>query len=320
MSTPRPVNLVHSVHQRLLNLAKKTGRSFNENLQYFGMERFLYRLSRTAGEDKLVLKGALLLRAWGVPFARPTMDIDLSGRKGVVSAEVRRIVEEAIGLDVEEDGMRFDPGTIREEAITPGRDRSGSRLLFAGRLGRARVPMQVDIGTGDAQAESPRRVELPPILDFPVPRLWGYAPEGAIAEKLHAIVDLDLANSRMKDFFDIAVLARTLEFDGEALLRAISATFAQRKTPLPATEPIALTLLFFRDPVKIIQWNSFVRRLPLEAGAGTLEETVTAVREFLGPPILARAEGKRFEQAWSPGGPWKEPPVEAKMTQGRRPP
>ncbi len=298
--------MVHSVHQRLLNLAKKTGRSFNENLQYYGMERFLYRLGRTEGEERLVLKGALLLRAWGVPFARPTMDIDLSARKGVEAGEVRRIVEEAIGQDVEEDGMRFDPGTIREEAITPGGDFSGIRLLFAGRLGNARVRMQVDVGLGDAQAESPCRVDLPPILDFPAPRLWGYAPEGAVAEKLHAMVELDLANSRMKDFFDIAVLSRTLEFDGAVLQRAIRATFGQRKTPLPATEPVAFTLLFFRDPVKIIQWNSFARRLAKDTEAGTLEETIMAVREFLGPPILAMAEGKRFDKTWSPGGPWRK--------------
>ena len=103
------VNVAQSVHQRLLTRAKKEERPFNELLQHYAIERFLYRLGRSSHTDKLLLKGALLLRVWKIPRARPTMDIDVLGRVAGEPEVVAEILRECITLDVEDDGMRYDP-------------------------------------------------------------------------------------------------------------------------------------------------------------------------------------------------------------------
>ena len=186
MKSPR--NIPASVRQRLLNRAKKEQRPFNELLQYYAMERFLYRLSQSPYGDRFILKGALMLRAWGVAELRPTMDIDLLGRTSNKEANIVAQIREILTMNVEEDGLVFDPDSIRAERIIEDADYEGIRIRFVGALGSARIPMQIDIAFGDAVYPKPEKSELPTLLNLPAPRLLGYSREGTIAEKLEVII------------------------------------------------------------------------------------------------------------------------------------
>jgi hypothetical protein len=147
-------------------------------------------------------------------------------------------------------------------------------------------------------------IRLPALLDLPSPELLAYPPESAIAEKFQTIVELDAANSRMKDFYDIWTLGRHLEFEGTALSKAIKATFERRRTPVLSEVPIALSAAFVENPVKQTQWKAFLRKGRLDGKETNLDEVITFLRNFLMPPSLAMAAGKPFNMHWLAGGPW----------------
>lgn len=224
-------NVSASVHQRLLNRAKSLRRPFNELLQYHAMERFLYRLSRSAHAERFVLKGALMLEVWCSQKTRSTMDIDLLGRTIKAESDLVDQVRDILAVDVESDGLDFDPNTIPTEPITEDTHYEGVRIRFKGALGTARVPMQLDIGFGDVVYPEPEeRSEFPAKLDFPAPHLFCYSLESGIAEKLDAMTRLGMLNSRMKDFFDIWLLSRRFDFTEPELAEAIRRTFDRRGT------------------------------------------------------------------------------------------
>ena len=305
MSVRNPRNMAHSVHQRLLNEAKKGHRSFNDLLQYYTMERFLYRLAQTPHRTDLLLKGALLLRAWGIPSARPTMDIDMTSPRDIPVSSLLSIVRDCIAVPVN-DGLVFHLDSIRTEPIEKGTDFQGTRILFRGNLGNARVFLQIDVGQQDAVSPDPIWIELPALLDFPPPKLLAYTPYNTIGEKFHGMVTLGEANSRMKDYFDICVLARNLTFHGDVLLATILATFKKRRIPVPSYVPVGLTRVFAENDMKRAQWNAFIKRLIDFVEPLTLEKTIDAIREFIMPPLLAYHEGEKFDAVWPAGGPWKK--------------
>lgn len=177
-------NVAASVHQRLLNLARAEGRPFNELLQYYALERFLYRLGRSPHRDRLVLKGALMFGVWDAPFPRPTRDIDLLGRMpnevDVVTITLRDVCEQP----VQDDGLRFATETVVGERVALAADYAGVRVRFTAYLGSAHIPMQIDVGFGDQIVPGAVPVRLPTLLDFPPPEVHGYSRESAIAEKL----------------------------------------------------------------------------------------------------------------------------------------
>ncbi len=183
-----------SVRQRLLNQAHGQGRPFQELLQYFVMERFLYRLSRSQFRDSFILKGALLLTAWRAPQSRPTMDIDLMGRVDNDLEHIRSVIEEICGLAVEQDGAEFKKETIEIQRIKEDAEYEGARV-------RLTAMVQVDIGFGDSIIPRPTEIEYPVLLEFPVPKLLAYPRETVVAEKLEAITVLGVLNGRMKDYF-----------------------------------------------------------------------------------------------------------------------
>ena len=215
MTSPR--NVPASVRQRLLNRARSDRRPFNELLQYFAMERFLYRLSQSAHADRFVLKGALMLQVWRSPDIRPTMDIDLLGRTSNAEDDLMAQLRDILAVDVEPDGLAFDADSIRTERITEGANYEGIRIRFPGTLATARIHMQIDAGFGDVVYPAPEAADLPTMLDFPAPRLLCYSRESVIAEKLEATVKLGMLNSRMKDFYDIWLLSRQFDFNGPDL-------------------------------------------------------------------------------------------------------
>lgn len=299
------VNIAPSVHQRLLTRAKKEGRPFNELLQHYAIERFLYRLGQSAHAEKLLLKGALLLRVWQIPMARPTMDIDMLGRTIGTLEVLVAILRECMSLKVEDDGMQYDPASITTEAITLDADYQGWRIRFRALLGNARVTMQVDVGIGDVVYPAPIWIDYPVLLDQPAPHLLAYTPENAIAEKYQAMVELDKANSRMKDFHDIWTLARNLEFDGERLSEAIRRTFERRKTKLLESAPTAFTAEFYEDKAKQTQWQAFLNKGLATKETLSLANVTKVLHGFLTPPTEALISGKAFQMRWPLGGPWR---------------
>jgi hypothetical protein len=293
-----------SVRQRLLNQSRVQQRPFQEVLQYFAMERFLYRLSKSASCDRFLLKGALLLAAWRAPVSRPTMDIDLAAKTGNDLEHIRSLFQEFCRSQVEPDGVEFDPATVAVSRIAEDADYEGVRARFTGVLARARIPMQIDVGFGDVIVPGPVEIEYPTLLDFPAPRLMAYPRETVIAEKLEALTQLGLLNSRMKDFYDLSLLARLYPFDGTLLARAVSATFGRRNTRIEA-DPTGFSEGFSLDPAKALQWRAFLRRSRFKESPDFVD-VVRQVRSFAHPLLAAISGGQPFDRTWSPGGPWTD--------------
>lgn len=291
-----------SVRQRLLNQSRAQGRPFQELLQYFAMERFLYRLAKSPFADRFVLKGALLMTAWRAPLSRPTMDIDLAGRTSNALEHVRSLIGEVCGCASEPDGIEFDAASMEVSRIKEHADYEGVRVRFNATLARARIPMQIDIGFGDVIVPQPTEVEYPALLEFPPPILMAYRKETVVAEKLEALTALGLLNSRIKDYYDIALLARLYPFDGNLLAEAIRSTFRHRGTVIEEF-PVGLTAAFSSDPAKAVQWRAFVRRSRFDSESG-LDELVAQVRNFASAPLSATARNGSFRSQWKPGGPW----------------
>lgn len=296
-------NLEASVHARLQNHARATKRPFQELLQYYAMERFLYRLSKSPHRSRFVLKGALMLHVWDAPLARATKDVDFLGRLDNSLENLESVVREVCAAEVEPDGMVFDPATVKTERIKEDADYEGVRVRFVGLLGKARVTMQIDVGFGDVVTPGAESISYPVLLDFPAPELSGYPRETVVAEKFQAMVYLRTMNSRMKDFYDVWLLASQFAFDGKLLAKAIAATFANRETDIDVA-PIAFTPDFTEQASTIAQWTAFRGRLPNAQCPEKLSEVVTFLAEFLLPIARACANGESFELRWTPGGPW----------------
>lgn len=296
-------NIPASVHARLLNHARATNRPYQELLQYYAMERFLYRLSRSPHRSRLVLKGALMLHVWNAPLARATKDIDFLGRLESSLPTVERLVRDVCTVDVESDGMVFDPVTVKAERIKEDAEYEGVRVKFVGLLVRSRVTMQIDIGFGDVVTPGAETIAYPTLLDFPAAELSGYPRETVVAEKFHAVVYLRTANSRMKDFYDLWLLANEFPFDGVVLSRAIAATFANRETVVDVA-PIAFTADFTEQPSTVVQWSAFRKRLANATIPVRLADVVDALSSFLLPVAHACSAGLSFERHWEPAGPW----------------
>jgi len=164
--------------------------------------------------------------------------------------------------------------------------------------------MQLDIGFGDVITPGPTEVEYPTILDFPAPVLRAYPKESVVAEKLEALTALGLLNSRMKDYYDLALLSRMYMFEGERLADAIIATFRNRRTTIEA-EPMGLTKAYCDDPPRVIQWRAFVRRSRFGEEAFGLTRIVDEIRPFLLPVLSKIATDNPFTSQWKPGGPWE---------------
>jgi predicted nucleotidyltransferase component of viral defense system len=296
-------DIAASVRQRLLNYARSNGRPFNEVLHYFCLERFLYRLGRSPFRERLVLKGALMFAAWQSPVTRPTRDIDLLGQVDNTVEQVVLAIRTICQEPAPEDGLRFDVEDIVGERIVEAADYAGVRVRFRAYLGKARIPMQIDVGFGDPLVPGPSLVSLPSILDLPRPEVQGYSRESAIAEKFQAMVYLGEINSRMKDFYDVWLLASTFDFDGHVLAQAVHQTFDWRRTTLDV-DPVALTDAFAQSLEKRRQWRAFVDRHRLSGAPDTLHKTVQMLSGFLLPIVRALSSGQTFDRHWLAGGPW----------------
>ena len=295
-------NVAASVRARLLNRARETGQDFNLILTRYALERLLYRLSISPHADQFLLKGALLFDLWFDIPHRPTRDADFLGLGSTDLPDLETIFRNVCMVDAE-DGVTFRPDTVQAVEIRKEANYAGVRVTLLGLIDGARCTLQVDIGFGDAVTPGPEAVRYPVMLpEFEAPKLRVYPRYTVVAEKLEALAVLGIANSRMKDFFDLWILSRHAEFDGDTLRRAIRATFDRRKTELPPDVPFGLTDDFAADEQKQSQWRAFLGKNRLEALE--LEDLVAALRDFLLPVIAAANADNHLALVWPAGGPW----------------
>ncbi len=282
MSNPNE-GLARSVQVRLAAHAKAIGVDPNLVLTRYGVERFLYRLSRSPHAERFVLKGALLLMAWLGETLRPTRDADLLGFGELPDDELVGILRSVCAVEVEPDAVDFLPGSVRVEPIRVEDAYGGRRATLEAHVGKARLTVQVDIGIGDAVTPAPEWMEYPGLLDLPRARLRVYSRGSVVAEKLHAMVLLGVRNSRMKDYFDLRALAREGALDPDQLAEAIAATFARRQTAVPDGVPIGLSDEFASEATSQGQWKAFLTRSRLDGPP--FDTVVREVREFVSEPL-----------------------------------
>jgi len=304
VSREKPKNLAASVRQRLFKRAQERREDFGLVLTKYGLERFLYRLSQSSHRDQFVLKGALLFELWTHRAYRPTRDLDLSAQGDSSSARTRKVFGEIIAQPVDDDGLVFDPVSIRIAKIKEEQEYEGLRVNFLARLENARISLQVDIGFGDAIVPAPEEIHYPGMLDFPKAMIRAYPKETVVAEKLEALVKLGMVNTRMKDFYDLWILAREFEFNGLSLCNAIEATFQRRQTVISLDLPLALTKDFYDDQRKAKLWSAFVKKSGLDHQSPVFEAVITDLKRFLMPPMETIRASKPFQMFWPKFGPW----------------
>lgn len=274
-------NLAASVQARLLNLARSSSRDYGQVLTRFALERLLYRLSISEHADHFLLKGALLFDLWFDMPLRPTRDIDLLGFGVSETPHLIGVFQDLCGLEVE-DGMVFVADSLNAQEIRKAANYSGVRVTLRALLGPSKASIQIDVGYGDAVTPAPERAAYPVLLDeFAAPQLRVYPRETVVAEKLETIVLLGIANSRMKDYFDLWVLCKHTHGESSLLKQAIHATFQRRGTPLPKALPVGLSEEFALDRQKQQQWRAFLKKNRLDEIA--LQSVVEELRLWLAP-------------------------------------
>lgn len=297
-------NVAHSVRDRLRKLANARGEEFNFVLLRYALERLLYRLGKSRHEPEFILKGAMLFTVWSKHPHRATKDLDLLGSGAPNLERLAAVFREVAALGVDDDGVGFDSTTVKAKRIKEDAEYEGVRVTLEGKVGSAKLSVQVDVGYGDSVVPAAVPVDFPTLLAFPAPTIRAYAKETVVAEKLHAMVSLGTANSRMKDFFDLWFLCREFEFRRQPLADAIRATFERRQTQIPAEVPVALTSRFALDRTKQTQWSAFLDRSRVTDKSLQLPQVVDTIAPFLLPAIKA-ADGKEpVPSTWLPKGPW----------------
>lgn len=292
--TSKTKNVAASVHQRLLNHARQSNRSLNELLQLYAMERFLYRLSCSPCKNQFVLKGALMFVAWDMDQSRTTMDIDLLGfTENSLENIEKKFLSVCILTPEIDDGLQFDQSTIKTERIQDDAECEGVRVTFICFLGSARISMQIDVGFDDIVQPQPEKISYPTLLNYPIPDIMGYTPQSVIAEKFEAMVKLGELNSRMKDFFDIWLLAKQTHIDKRLLADAMKATFERRGTVLEAM-PLILSLNDEKLIDKQKQWKAFLIKNKLTYAPKKFSEVTAYLSTFLTPVVSGLSKAKRI--------------------------
>lgn len=298
-------NKAASIRQRLRNLLRERGEDMQFGLQRYATERFLYRLGISPHRERFVLKGAALFALWGGSLYRPTRDLDFTGYGSADEQDVLAALRDICQQPSATDELVFDSDTLSAEEIRDDSEYHGLRIRLAATLAGSRIPVQIDIGFGNAIEPAPQEADYPTLLDDPPPRIRTYPPEAVIAEKLHAMVVLGERNSRYKDFYDLHVLSQQFRFDGDRLARAIAATFERRRTPIDAALPAALAPRFYSDDGRLQQWRTYVMRNSLPGAPTDFAAAGEVIRTFIGPVWSALATNNSVTSSWPPGGPWE---------------
>lgn len=279
-------NVAASIRQRLLNLARERGEDFQQMLVNYALERLLYRLAQSEHRERFVLKGALVFRLWFNLAQRPTRDADFLGYGDANPEHYATVFREIAAMDESPpDGVVFDAETVHAVEIRKEAGYPGVRVSMRATLDGARIPVQCDIGFGDAITPAPAQQAYPTLLDMAPPVLAVYPPEAVVAEKLEAMVKLAAFNSRMKDYFDLWVLMRYENIDQALLPVAIRATFSRRHTALPANLPAGLAPEFAAN--RQTMWQAFLARSGMNAPP--LAEVLDELRAKCWPLLQAAA-------------------------------
>lgn len=309
MRNPNLKNIPASVRQKLFNLAQKRNDDFGLILTKYGLERILFRLSKSKYRNIFVLKGALLFELWTKERHRPTRDADFLAAGDSSPERFVLIFQELSAFEFPDDALRFDAKTVKADRIKENADYEGVRVTLIAFLDKAQIPIQIDIGFGDTITPGPIETDYPTLLDLPSPYLLAYPHETVISEKLEAIVKLGIANTRMKDFHDLHSLSNMFNFDGQILAEAIRATFLKRGTELPSEGiPLAFTPEFYEDQMKVKQWNAFCSKNKSYIERTELKNIVADLASFLVPAINSVKQGTEFRSTWTAAGIWHPSP------------
>lgn len=297
-------NIAASIQSRLKNEAERQGRPFAEILQYYAMERFLFRLSKTKYATKFILKGGLLFYVWNIPLRRPTKDIDFRGYVVNSRESLLQIFREVVAESMPDDGIIFDPESISVEETQIDADYQGIRAKLTSHLGRSKIPVQIDIGFSDEVASKAESMEYPNILhDFKQVRLKGYPKESVVAEKFHAMIRHAELNSRMKDYYDIWLISETFEFECQSLQKAIETTFRKRDTELPTERPAALTIEFVSS--NQTRWSNFLKKMNLANDeSDDFANIIEKIGRFLETPLQSSIQKTKSTRKWIPNKGW----------------
>ena len=276
-------NIAASIKELLRNIAKESGKEYQNLLRLYVQERFLYRLSKSLYADNFILKGALLFLAHNISNLRPTRDIDFLGSSVSNNKnEIEKIVKEILIIQFD-DGLRFDSENIESENIVKDSNYHGIRIKFFAYLENSKVRIQIDIGFGDKMIGEPTKIEFPTLLNLPAPQIKVYSIETAIAEKFEAIVSLQLLTSRLKDFYDILFFAENYSFNKLSLKESIEETFKHRGTDITLKNNI------YKDKFKYDtqlqkNWIAFLERNKLTTETD-FAVTVEKIKSFLEPAL-----------------------------------
>jgi hypothetical protein len=292
-------NTAASVRARLANLSRSEGVALDFMIERFAIGRLLWRLSQSPDADHFILKGAQLFSIWQDNPHRPTRDIDFLGFGDPTEEAMGKFFTALCSVPADaEDGLIWGNPTVGP--IREDQRYGGVRLVIPVSLAGAQVRIQIDIGFGDVITPAAEEHTWNELLGYPEARLLTYPPETVIAEKLDAAVQLDIDNSRMKDFYDLDWLASHKSFDLATLREAIERTFERRQSDLPTEVPIALTKTFANNAVKQTQWSAFIRKGKLDAPP--FPEVIERIRNFLAPVILDRHIS--ISKTWHPETGW----------------
>ena len=291
-------NMSHSARERLKNMAKANGRDTDYLFQRYAFERFLYRIGQSRHASHFILKGASLFTLWMGPMFRVTQDTDLESfltpDHEQMTAVFREIAETPVASD---DGVVFDLSALSVEDIKKQDIYKGLRVKFHARIGQARLPLQFDIGFGDSVYPRAEVAEYPVLLGGAKPRIKVYPQYTVVAEKFAAAVELGMANSRLKDYFDLWALSGHFAFNLDILKTAVMRTFARNKLPIPTEWPIGFRDEFASDSMKLSQWNAFLRKTQPQVRPASLGDAVARIRLFLAPVMVGENQSNLV---WSP--------------------
>ena len=291
------MNNVASVKDRLKNKSIATGKTVQELLTAYGLERTIFRLSKSQYASNFTLKGGIFLYAvFNGNYSRATTDIDLLAQRISNDVEdMKAVFTDIFSLEVD-DPLRFDLDSLDVRPITEFKDYHGVNVSIMAYLDRTRIPISIDIGFGDVIVPERVMMDFPVVLSDEIPRIYAYSLCSSAAEKFEAIVPLAYDNSRFKDYYDLYVLATTHDFNGDEIVEAVRETFENRQSSL--NEIVAFEKGFADNPLRQSRWNAFVKKkkalLPI-----TLQETIVMIQRFMLPVANAVLSNSMFEAIWS---------------------
>ncbi len=286
-----------SIKDRLKKQAIEDGKTMQDKLVTFGLERTIYRLSISQYAERFTLKGGIFLYAlFDGEYARATMDIDLLAQSIPNDAEeMKKVFDDIFSIECD-DVLQFDLNTLKVTNITEFKEYHGVNVSIMGYLDRTKVPVSIDIGFGDVIYPERMKMEFPVLLDMEVPEVYAYSIYSVIAEKFEAFVSLGLANGRYKDFYDIYVLADRYNLEGAELKNAIIETFVHRGTGFD--DIAAFDDDFTEDATRQRRWSAFIKKKKALVKV-EFYETMQFLKLLLLPVVDAIRNDEPFELTWN---------------------